>query len=103
MSQYREDSAGCGQNVTLLDRRVINISGVEDVISFDENSVVMQTCLGVLTVDGEELHIVRLNTDGKESPSGDGGMIIEGKIAGVFYVDDTSPAKGNGWFRRKAK
>jgi len=103
MTANREDSAGRGQNVTLLDRRMINITGVEDVVSFDENSVVMQTVLGLLTVDGEELHIIRLNTEGKESPSGEGGVMIEGKIAGVFYVDDALSGKGTGWFRRKAK
>lgn len=103
MSSIREDSAGRGQNVTLIDRRLINITGVEDVVSFDENSVVMQTVMGLLTVDGEELHIIRLNTESQENAAGEGGVIIEGKIAGIFYVDDVQPGKGAGWFRRRAK
>ena len=87
MSQYREDSAGCGQNVTLLDRRVINISGVEDVISFDENEIILKSSMGVLSVDGEGLHIIKMSVE-------TGDLSVEGRIDGLFYIDREKPKQG---------
>lgn len=49
--------------VTLFDRRTLNITGAEDVISSDETGAVIRTSLGIMTVDGEQLRIVKLNAD----------------------------------------
>ena len=73
--------------VNISERRVINISGAEDVLSFDENSVVISTGLGIMSIDGENLRILKLNTDG------DGTLIVEGTIGGVFYVDENASSK----------
>lgn len=105
MSQINEESAQRGHTVTLLDRRTLNITGAEDVLSFDENSVIIRTSLGVMTVDGEGLRIVKLNADigpvQQQNNVGPGGVIIEGKIGGVFYTDENSESKKVGMFGRK--
>ena len=75
--------------VNISERRVIHISGADDVLSFDENSVVLSTSLGIMSVDGENLRILKLNTDG------DGTLIIEGTIGGVFYIDENPSKKKN--------
>lgn len=41
-----------------------NITGICDVVSFDENAVVLDTDMGLLTIKGKELHVSRL-TPGK--------------------------------------
>ena len=80
--------------IILDHRQNLQITGADDVISFDETSIVLHTTDGILSVDGDDLHILRLNTDG-----GDGIMTVTGHISGVFYVDDTTPKKG-GFFGR---
>ena len=37
-----------------------NITGICDVVSFDENAVVLDTDMGLLTIKGKELHVSRL-------------------------------------------
>ena len=49
--------------LTLMDRRQLELSGVKDVVSFDESNVVLQTVCGMLSVEGEELHVQVLNTE----------------------------------------
>ena len=69
-----------GQKLLMIDRKVMNITGVEDVVSFDETGAVLRTTLGMLAVDGEELHVVKLDLAG-------GAVVIEGKINGLFYSE----------------
>ncbi len=68
------------QKLLILDRKIMNISGVLDVVSFDETGAVLRTSLGTLTIDGEELHVVKLDL-------GNGSVVIEGKINGIFYSE----------------
>lgn len=58
----------------------MNVSGVRDVASFDENTIVLNTEMGGLIVKGSGLHINRLNVD-------DGNLFIEGFIASCTYTD----------------
>ena len=49
-----------------------NITGICDVVSFDENAVVLDTDMGLLTIKGKELHVSRLTLEKGEvdtSPS----------------------------------
>ena len=69
------------------------VSGVLDVVSFDDRGVVMETACGSMAVEGESLHITVLNI-------GDGRVDIEGKINGVYYFDNT-PKPKRGLFGRK--
>ena len=51
-------------HIILEGREQLTVSGVEEVESFDENSIVMDTIKGVLIVRGENLHIEKLSLDG---------------------------------------
>lgn len=73
-------------NVTITERGSALLTGIEDVISFDERGVVLKTPLGVMSVDGDELHIKKLDTSG-------GDVIIEGHISGLFYIDSDAKLK----------
>ena len=50
-------------NLILKERKSLNISGVLDVDSFDDNAVVAYTDLGELTIKGSNLHINKINLD----------------------------------------
>ena len=43
------------QNIVLENREKLNISGVKDVLSFDDQIIIVQTTLGLLTIKGENL------------------------------------------------
>lgn len=74
-------------------RSGMHISGVLDMVNFDESGVVMETVCGSLAVEGEELHVTVLNV-------ADGKVSIDGKINGVYYFDN-SPQVKRGLFGRK--
>ncbi|MBR4293353.1 MAG: YabP/YqfC family sporulation protein [Clostridia bacterium] len=98
MPQYLSNEANnASHKITLTHRCALEIEGAGDVLSFDENSVVLKTSCGLLTIDGENLHIIELG--GKNS----GGQLrIEGNIAGIFYVDDDEREK-KGLFGRSKR
>ena len=79
----------------LTDRTLLNVSGVISVINFDESSVVLETSGGILSVDGQDMHVVSLNVD-----SGD--VTVSGSISGIIYPQSISRAHG-GLFRKKGK
>ena len=74
-------------NVIMEDRRNLTVSGVKDVDSFDEQTMIIYTDMGELTVRGTELHISRLNTDAGE-------LSVSGHIYGLAYTDDRDKKTG---------
>ena len=66
------------QNIVLENREKLSISGVLDVLSFDDQIVILETELGLLTVKGENLRINKLSLDTAE-------VIIEGEISSLAY------------------
>ena len=75
----------------LLGREHLTVSGVEDVERFDENCIVMATCVGTLIVTGEELHIGKLSLDGGE-------LHVDGRIEAVN--NEEQPVHRGGFFSR---
>lgn len=59
----------------------MTLTGVSDVDSFDEQTIIVRTAMGELTVRGEGLHISRLNTE-------TGELNITGNISAMAYTDD---------------
>lgn len=85
------------QNLVLENREKLNISGVIDVESFNDESVIVDTELGILVVKGIDLHINKLNIDNSE-------LGIEGEIISCEYSErDGSRNKGGGFFARMFK
>lgn len=80
-------------NVILEDRRRLTVSGVSDVDSFDEQTVIVFTQMGELTVKGEDLHINRLSLEMGE-------LAVEGDITALTYTDRAQkPQQGSFWDR----
>ena len=83
MTEKRENSITDprgAHGLILQNRQRRELTGVEDVVSFDETGAVLRTALGMLAVDGEELHVVKLDLAG-------GNVQIEGKVNGLVYAD----------------
>ena len=74
-------------NCILEDRRTLSVSGVNDVDSFDEQTIVASTDLGELTIRGEKLHITRLSLE-------IGELQVEGKISALLYTDNAPKSTG---------
>ena len=66
------------QNLVLENRKKLSVSGVNDVLSFDDQIVMVDTELGLLTVKGENLRINKLSLDTSE-------VIVEGEISSLVY------------------
>lgn len=76
------NKTGVIQNLILENRQKLSISGVLDVLSFDDQVVMVETELGLLTVKGENLKINKLSIDTSE-------VIVEGDISYLAYSDKT--------------
>ncbi len=78
------------QNLILESREKLNISGAIDVLSFDDQIVILETHLGMLTVKGEDLRINKLNIDSEE-------VIVDGNISSLCYSDKGFEKKDGGF------
>ena len=80
LDERKPISTGVIQNLILENRGKLSISGVNDVLSFDDQVVMVETELGLLTVKGENITINKLSIDTSE-------VIIEGDISYLAYSD----------------
>ena len=78
------------QNIVLENREKLSISGVKDVLSFDDQVVIIETELGLLTIKGENLKINKLSIDTSE-------VIVEGNMNSLSYSENHSKSE-NGLF-----
>lgn len=78
------------QRITLDERARLTVTGVEEVMSFDEERIVMRTVLGELTVLGSGLHIGRLSLD-------TGELDVEGEVSELAFSE--RGASGGLWSR----
>lgn len=74
----------------LSQRRQLTMNGVTEVVSFEENAVVLQTSLGTLIVQGRELQLKQLSLEG-------GQVAVDGSISALIYEE---PRQGGGWRHR---
>ena len=74
--------------LTLQQRESLNMTGVTEVVSFEENAVVLHTGLGTLIVQGKDLQLKTLSLEG-------GQVAVEGTVSALIYEE---PRVG-GWRR----
>ena len=73
----------------LNERKTLTMSGVAEVVSFDDSTVVLRTALGTLMVQGRELRLKTLSLEG-------GQVAVEGSIAALVYEEP----RAGGWRQR---
>ena len=83
---YEERAAAKPHRIALDERERLSVTGVDEVLCFDEDRIVMRTVKGELTVAGEGLHIGKLSLD-------TGELSVEGKVSELSY-EETAPAGG---------
>ena len=70
--------------LTLNNRKELQISGVTEVVSFDEQAVIVKTSMGLLTIHGQNLQLRNLSLEG-------GQIAVEGMLTAFVYEE---PQKG---------
>lgn len=73
-------------HLDLMNRGTGSVTGIQDVVAFDENQIVLDTDMGLLTVKGKGLHVSRLTLEKGEGHRGNGGQ------PGLFLQRDLQEA-----------
>lgn len=84
------------QNLIMENREKLNITGVLDVLSFDDQIIIVETELGLLTVKGDNLRINKLSTDTEE-------VVVEGNIFNLAYSEKTTTGKDSSFLSKLFK
>ncbi len=82
-----EENIRRSHNIIVEDRKKFTLTGVKEVLSFDENTVILDTALGKLAVRGENMKLGGFDTQ-------KGDVTGTGKIYALVYTAD----EGNGGF-----
>jgi sporulation protein YabP len=84
------------QEVKMLNRKLLEISGVLNVESFDNEEFLLETECGFLAIKGQNLHIKNLNLE-------QGLVAIEGTVHGLTYLDGNAAEKSKSFLGKLFK
>ncbi|MBR4072749.1 MAG: sporulation protein YabP [Clostridia bacterium] len=76
-----EEKIRLEHKIVIDERKSLIISGVKEVKNFDDETLVLDTVMGRITVKGEKLHIISFNTE-------TGDLTAEGRIHAVVYISE---------------
>lgn len=76
--------------LVLNERKSLTVTGVTEVVSFDESAVVFHTELGTMVVQGTQLQLKNLSSDG-------GQITVEGEVSSIAYEQ---LRQSGGWLHR---
>lgn len=82
--------------LTLENKENMTVSAVCDVDTFDENKIILFTEDDTLCIEGENLHIRKLDIT-------NGDLEITGTICSLTYSERGTDSRGKGFFRRIMK
>lgn len=74
-----EENIRLNSNMIMEDRKKIILTGIKNVINFDDETIVLDTNLGKLVIKGIGLHILNFNNE-------TGDLTAEGKINALIYT-----------------
>src|SRR5690625_1393132 len=83
-------------NIQINNRKEIEINGVKDIDSFDNEEFLIETVMGYLIIRGQNLQLKNLNVD-------EGLVQIKGKLYEMTYVDDQQTGRAKGLFSKLFK
>lgn len=81
-----EEKLSKKHTLNMIDRARLNMTGVIDVFAFDEKVIELETSGGFLDIEGDDLHIVKMNLDSGE-------LIVEGHVTALVYQEQNTPSK----------
>ena len=67
----------------IQNRSSVSLTGVREVVSFDENQIILDTDMGLLTLKGKNLHVSRLTLE-------KGEVDIDGSLDSFTYSSNES-------------
>ena len=73
-------------DIIIKSRKRTEMTGISDVTSFDDGTIVAQSDKFVISIEGENLKIERFNAESGE-------FVLNGKINGIFYFTNSSQKK----------
>ena len=79
--------------IILEDRERLSMTGVIDVLSFDEDSIIADTEKGILLLRGSNIHVGKLNLE-------EGEVTVDGTIDTIEYSEDGIAKGKNSLFNR---
>ena len=83
-------------SLVLWNRKILNLTDIKDVISFDELNIYLITKNnGNLLIEGNDLHITTLDVLS-------GNMVVEGTICSMIY-NDKETSKKESFFSKMLK
>lgn len=77
-----KDIVSSNHNISISQRKNINISGVKKIENFDESEFLLETSMGYMLIKGSSLEIIKLDTY-------QGDVSIKGKIDSLSYMEST--------------
>ncbi|MBP3448682.1 MAG: sporulation protein YabP [Clostridia bacterium] len=75
------------QNIILENREKLSVSGVLDILTFDEDEIMLETELGQLNIRGENLKVEKLTVD-------TGEVVAKGTFDSIVYTKELPKRKG---------
>ncbi|MDD2627317.1 MAG: sporulation protein YabP [Clostridia bacterium] len=87
MEDKKANTGTINHNVVMENREKVIITGIIDIHSFDDELVLTETEMGILTIKGKELKMNKLNLDNTE-------LIVEGQIIMLQYNEVEHMKKG---------
>ena len=86
MDKVKELENSFNHGISVAERKSVVVSGVKKIESFDNEEFLMDTTLGFLSIKGEGLEIIKLDTY-------QGNVSIKGKIDSFQYTDNNISKK----------
>ncbi len=83
-----EENIRVNHNVIMEDRKKVMLTGIKNVINFDEETIILDTSCGKFVIKGSSLHILQFNTD-------TGDLSAEGRVHALIY---TAEEKSSNFF-----
>ena len=83
------------QNIILENREKLSVTGITDILTFDEDEIVLNTEYGILEITGSDLKVEKLSLDSGE-------ILARGFINSVNYAGDKQE-KASGFFKSMFK
>lgn len=97
MSQYYDTNSAKGtaheHDVVMRGRKLLDITGVKQVESFDNEEFLLETVMGFLAIRGQNLQMKNLDVD-------KGIVSIKGRVFDLVYLDDQHGEKAKGFFSK---
>lgn len=84
------------QEIKMIDRSSISLSGINKIVSFDDEEFLMETTMGNLRLLGDGLELLKLDTN-------DGNVKIKGHINSLTFIDGTTTKNKESVFNKLFK